>query len=156
MLGMKCKHPYLADAEYAKLSFQLQISCDICNKLPVMRVAAYPQRNPCAEFLPSLSPSLWRTHTFQQEAKLLRWKHSHSLLGLWSNPGALWRSRPQSSPKCLRRTGQANTSWKGGSWPPHTNSLTSILSAEEERPLVSTLPLRKQADLRTAEGQDWN
>lgn len=52
---MKRKHPHLADAELAKLSFQLQISCDICNKLPVMRGAVYPQRNSQLNFSPAPS-----------------------------------------------------------------------------------------------------
>lgn len=69
---MKRKHPHLADAEFAKLSLQLQISCDICNKLPVMRGTAHPQRNSQLNFfyqLQTLTPSEFRKCTSRPGGK---------------------------------------------------------------------------------------
>lgn len=50
---MKHKHPHLACAEFAKLSFQLQISCDIRNKLPLRKRHSVSSEKFLAEFLTS-------------------------------------------------------------------------------------------------------
>lgn len=45
---------------------------------------------------------------------------------------------------------------KRKSWPPLTDSPPSVPSAEENRPLFPTPPLRTQTDSRTVEGQEWD
>lgn len=144
MLGRKCKHPHLAEAEFAELSFQLQISCDICNKLPVMRGVAHPQRIHrwiYRSFRPQLS--LKKVYFPAQEAKRLRWKHSCSLCGLWSSPGAPHWPGLCSPLKCLQNTGWANTGRRRGPGPYTPNSLTSVLRAEANRLLFPATPLKE-------------
>lgn len=152
ILGMKCKHPHLADAELAKLSLQLQISCDICNKLPVMRGTAHPQRNSQLNVLPASDlNSLWIQDMYfpaQEEAKHLRSKHSRSLWDCGLNPWAPHWSGLWSPLKCLQYTGQANTERRGGPGPYTLTASPLTLGWKQTGRCSQQPPLRKQTDAK--------